>query len=117
MGNQFLNLIIGDLDEKKEYKHFMKRVNALPNDYRIAYRKIQHHAYIVGIPGADMTVLMDLVELFESSAADGKLVLDIIGNDIGKFYDDLMRASAVDTGTLREKLNREIFEHFNKEGQ
>ncbi|MEV5030221.1 DUF1048 domain-containing protein [Paenibacillus sp. LPE1-1-1.1] len=61
----------------------------------------------------------DLVDLFESSAADGKQVLDVIGSDAGRFCDEFMRASVntENTEKLREKLNNEVMEKFKKEGQ
>jgi DNA-binding ferritin-like protein (Dps family) len=123
MLDSIIKLIIGDLEEKRVYKQFMKRVNALPKDYRFAFRKIQHYMFCVGPPGGDMTIFTDLtmftdlVDLFEASAAEGKQVLDVIGSDVGKFCDEFMRASVTNTETLREKLNKEVMEKFNKEEQ
>jgi DNA-binding ferritin-like protein (Dps family) len=117
MLDSIIKLIIGDLEEKRVYKQFMKRVNALPKDYRFAFRKIQHYMFSVGPPGGDMTIFTDLVDLFEASAAEGKQVLDVIGSDVGKFCDEFMRASVTNTETLREKLNKEVMGKFNKEEQ
>ena len=64
-----------------------------------------------------MTMFTDLVDLFEASAAEGRQVLDVIGSDVGKFCDEFMRASVTNTETLREKLNKEVMEKFNKEEQ
>lgn len=123
MLDSIIKLIIGDLGEKRVYKQFMKRVNALPKEYRFAFRKIEHYMYTVGPPGGDMTIFTDLtmftnlVDLFEASAAEGRQVLDVIGSDVGKFSDEFMRASGTDTETLRKKLNKEVMEKFSKEGQ
>lgn len=65
----------------------------------------------------DLTMFKDLVDLFEASAAEGRQVLDVIGSDVGKFSDEFMRASVTNTETVREKLNKEIMEKFNKEEQ
>lgn len=121
MLDSIINLIIGDMEDKRTYKQMMKRVDALPKDYRFAFRKIQHYMLSVGSPGGDMTIFKDmtiftdLVDLFEASAADGRQVLDVIGNDVGKFCDEFMHASVANTETLREKLNKEVIEKFNKE--
>ena len=121
MLDSIIKLIIGDLEEKRVYKRFMKRVHALPNDYRFAYHKIQHYMYCVGPPGGDMTIFTDmtmfteLVDLFEASAAEGRQVLDVIGSDVGKFSDDFMRASVTNANTLRAELNKEVLEKFIKE--
>ena len=39
MLDNFIKLVIGDLNEKREYKKIMKRVNALPKDYSFAFKK------------------------------------------------------------------------------
>ncbi|MGG7177405.1 DUF1048 domain-containing protein [Clostridium paraputrificum] len=123
MFDKFVKLVIGSLDEKREYKEMMKKVDALPKDYNFAFKKIQNYMYTVGAPGGnitmftDMTMFTDLVDLFETSAADGRQVIDVIGSDVDKFCDEFMSAYTTDKGTYREKLNREIMEWFNKEGQ
>lgn len=114
-------LIIGDLEGKRAYKQMMKRVRTLPKDYQYAFRKIQHYMYCVGSTDGDstifkdLTMFTDLVDLFEASAAESKQVLDVIGNDVSKFSDEFMRASATNIETPREKLNREIKAKFNRE--
>lgn len=123
MIDKFIKLIIGDLDEKREYKQMMKRVEALPKDYSFAFKKIQKYMYTVGAPGGnmtiftDMTMFTDLVDLFEVSAADGRQVIDVIGSDVDKFCDEFMSAYITNSETLREKLNKEIMEKFNNEGR
>lgn len=123
MLDNFIKLVIGDLDEKREYKELMKRVDALPKEYSFAFKKIQKYMYTVGAPGGDMniftdmTMFQDLVELFEISAADGRKIVDVIGNDADKFSDEFMSAYRMDRGAMREKLNSEIMERFNKEGR
>lgn len=123
MLDNFIKLIIGDLEEKREYKQMMKKVDALPKDYHYAFKKIQKYMYTVGGPGGnmtiftDMTMFTDLVDLFETSAADGRQVIDVIGCDVDKFCDEFMSAYLTNSLTLREKLNREIMEKFNQEGR
>lgn len=123
MLDKFIKLTIGDLNEKREYKQMMKRVDALPKDYSFAFKKIQKYIYTVGAPSddmaifTDMTMFMDLLELFEASAADKRQVIDVIGSDVSKFCDEFMSAYVTNTETLRERLNKEIMEKFNKEGR
>lgn len=114
MLDSIIKLIIGDLEDKRAYKQMMKRVDALPKDYRFAFRKIQHYMFSVGSPDdditifTDLTMFTDLVDLFEASAAEGRQVIDVIGSDVGKFSDELMSASVANTETLREKINKEV---------
>ncbi len=118
-----IKLVIGDLEEKKEYRQMMKRVDSLPQEYGLAFKKIQHYMYSVGAPGGDMTIFTNLsvftglIELFETSAADGKKIPEVIGSDVSKFADDFMSAYITDAKTVRDKLNREIAEYFGKEGK
>lgn len=123
MLDNFIKLIIGDLDEKREYKQMMKRVDALPEDYNFAFKKIQKYMYTLGAPGGnmtiftDMTMFTDLVDLFEVCAIDGRKVIDVIGNDVDKFCDEFMSAYITNSDTLRDKLNKEIKEKFDREGR
>ncbi|MEG1003316.1 MAG: DUF1048 domain-containing protein [Clostridium sp.] len=123
MIDKFIKLVIGDLDEKREYREMMKRVDALPEDYKYAFKKIQKYMYSVGAPGGNMTIFndltmfMDLLDLFESSAADGRKVIDVIGSDVSKFSDEFMSAHIPNKESLKDKLNKEIMEKLNKEGE
>lgn len=121
MIDRFIKLVIGDLEEKKEYRQMMKRVNSLPQEYRFAFKNIQKYMYNIGAVNGEMNffisldVFMGLLELFETSVAEGKSVIDITGSDVGRFADEFMAAYSTDTKTVRNKLNHEIAEYFNKE--
>ncbi len=118
MLDSIIKLIIGGMEEKRAYKQIMKRAGALPEDYRFAFRKIQKYMFTTGI-GIDydggIKIFADLVDWFEASAAEGKQVLDVIGNDVGAFVEELAGASITYTEKLREKLNKDIAERFIKE--
>ncbi len=119
MVDSFLNLVLGDLDEKKAYRQVMKRADALPEDYRFAFKKIQHYLYYFGEVGCSLDLYSDLIDLFEESAAQGKQVLDVVGEDVSAFSEQLVSAllTDADTGqTPQEKFNEEIRQHFHKEG-
>ena len=123
MIDRFIKVAIGDLEEKKEYRQMVKRVNTLPQEYRFAFKKIQRYMYNIGGINGDMAVFvnfnvfMGLLELFETSVAAGKNVIDITGSDVGRFADDFMAAYSTDTETVGDKLNHEIAEYFKKEGK
>ena len=118
-----VKLVVGDLDDKRAYRQLMDRADALPEDYRYAFRKIRTYMYTVGgTEGnadmfSDLSLFASLVELFEASAAEGKPVLEVTGSEVSRFADELMRASALNEETSREKLNREIKEYFDREGR
>lgn len=123
MFKSITKLIIGDINDKREYKQMMKRVNALPKDYKFVFKKIQKYMYTVGGSSGDMTIFndmslfSDLIDLFESSAVEKRNIVDVVGNDVSKFCDEFMSAYITDSKTLGEKLNKEIMEKFNKEGR
>ncbi|WP_138751342.1 DUF1048 domain-containing protein [Paenibacillus sinopodophylli] len=105
--------IIGD---KKEYKAQMTRIEVLPEDYRFVFEKI--HGYIWSFAvgdGSDMLKIQsELIELFEASAADGKHVLDITGEDVAGFCDELLRDTRKWTDNFRNRLNRDLRNKFGE---
>ena len=121
MFNYIKKLIIGDLDDKRKYKQMMKCVDDLPKDYSFTFKQIQKYIYTVGGVSGDVTmfnnlnIFQDLLDLFEESAADGRNIIDVIGNDVSKFCDEFISAYVNDSKTRAEKLNKEIMERFNKE--
>jgi len=105
--------IIGD---KKEYKQQMARVEALPSDYQFVYKKIQGYMWnFAAGSGYDMLkVQYELIDLFEAGAAEGKHVLEITGDDVAAFCDELLRNAKTYTENWHEKLNRDILNKFGK---
>ncbi|WP_088012004.1 DUF1048 domain-containing protein [Gottfriedia acidiceleris] len=91
---KFIELIIGDLESKKEYKAFMKKVNALPKDYAFVFKKIQKYMWNFGYGFGEE--IINLYELFEASSAEGKHVLDVTGEDVAAFADELMALAKLD---------------------
>lgn len=116
MAKSCMELVIGDLEGKRAYRRFMKRVNALPKEYCYAFKKMRSYLYNTDLTGCD-TLFPDLVELLEAAAAQGKPVLAVVGGDVATFCDELVRASAPDRHMPREKLNEEILKHFHREGK
>lgn len=107
--NNYLN-IKKIVEGKRKYKKHMARVNALPEDYRYVFKKIQEHMwmFVAGNGYGMMEIHYDLIELFESGAAEGKHVMDITGEDIAAFCDELMRNTETYTKNWRERFNRDI---------
>jgi DNA-binding ferritin-like protein (Dps family) len=55
-----------------------------------------------------MKIHYDLIELFENGVAEGKHVLDVTGEDVATFCEELLKSAETYTENWREKLNREI---------
>jgi len=111
--SKFLDIIIGSIEEKKEWRAMEARAKLLPRDYRVAYDEIKKYIWnSSGISTADpFKVLLDL---FEESAANGKAVLEITGNDVAAFCDELLRGEKTYFEDWRKKLNRNIAKKLGK---
>jgi len=104
------------IKSKREYKQQMARVEALPKDYQYVFKKIQGHMWMFASgSGYDMLKIhYELIDLFEVGAADGKHVLEITGEDVAAFCDELLRSASTYTENWREALNRDILNKFRK---
>ena len=104
------------IESKREYKQQMARVEALPKDYQYVFKKIQSHMWMFAAgSGYDMMKIhYDLIELFEAGAAEGKPVLEITGEDVATFCDELLRSARTYTEDWREALNRDILKKLGK---
>lgn len=103
--------------DKAEYRAYLGRIKALPDDYRYVFEKATHYMWSLsgGGDGYDMLGLQsNLLELFEESAADGKGVLEITGEDVAAFCDELLRNAKTWTENHRDSLNRDILRKLGK---
>lgn len=111
--SKILDTIIGSVEDKKEWRAIEKRAKALPHDYRIAYNEIKHYLWkSSGITTID--AFRVLIDLFEESAANGRQVLEITGDDVAAFCDELVRGEKTYFEDLRKKLNRGIAKKLGK---
>lgn len=113
--NSYLN-IKKIREEKRAYRQQMERVKTLPADYRFVYEKIQKYMWnFAAGDGYDMLkVQYDLIELFETGAAEGQPVLAVTGEDVAAFCDELLRNAKTYADAWRKQLNRDV---MNKLGQ
>ena len=78
------------IDGKKRWRAHLARVRALPRDYQIVYKEMQKYLFKAGpCEVADGRLLSGIVDFFEEGVAAGKGVLELIGNDVAAFCDDL----------------------------
>lgn len=111
--NKIIDSLIGNLDEKREYKKNEERAKALPAEYREAYKEIKH--YIFSTSGVmTMEPLKALVDLLEEAAANSQHVLDITGPDVAAFADELVRGEKSYFENQRKKLNDSLASKLKK---
>jgi DNA-binding ferritin-like protein (Dps family) len=89
---------------KKKWRAHMARVKALPPDYQIVYKEIQRYLFRVG--GLDFPDgLSGIVDFFEEGVANGRGVLELIGNDVAAFCDDLTKDSRTCTDSCQQAVS------------
>lgn len=111
--NEFLKKIIGD---KKEWKAMEARAKALPKDYRVVYDKMKQYIWKSSALSS-IDVFKGLLDFFEEGAANGKGALEITGNDVAAFCDEILRDEKREktyTEKWREELNRDIAKKLGK---
>jgi len=98
-------------EAKREYKALVKRTKEMPYEYRFTFKKIMGYMYTVGL-GIDVNeillILSGMVELFEDGVAEGKGVIEVTGEDIAAFCDELMRDAKKYSFSYAGRLNRKV---------
>lgn len=96
------------IEGKKQWRAHVARVKALPQDYQIVYKEMQRYFFKVGpVDLADGQLLSGIVDFFEEGVASGKGVLELIGNDVAAFCDDLIKDSPTYAEVYQESVRGE----------
>jgi DNA-binding ferritin-like protein (Dps family) len=88
MAAKWIETITGSLEQKKQYRQYKARVQALPEPYRGSAKAFERYfMYNGGITDGDtlVTMLTDFADLVERAAVDGTPVSDIVGADPVEF--------------------------------
>lgn len=94
------------IEGKKQWRAHMARVKALPRDYQIVYREIQRYFFKVGpVALADGSLLTGILDFFDEGVAASKGVLELIGDDIAAFCDDLIKDSRTYADIYQESIS------------
>jgi DNA-binding ferritin-like protein (Dps family) len=96
------------IEGKRQLRAHMARVKALPPDYQIVYKQIQRYLFKVGpVDVFDGRLLSGIVDFFEEGAGAGKGVLELIGDDVAAFCDDLVKDSGTCADITQESISGE----------
>ncbi|MEU3431746.1 DUF1048 domain-containing protein [Streptomyces gardneri] len=96
------------VEGKKQWRAHKARVKALPPDYQIVYKEMEKYFFEVGpIDLPDGPLLPGIVDFFEEGVASGKGVLELIGNDVAAFSDDLIKDSRTYADVYQESITGE----------
>jgi DNA-binding ferritin-like protein (Dps family) len=85
---KWIEALTGSLEQKKQYKQAVARVDALPEPYRSSAKAVNRYfMYYGGITDGDtlVTMISDHTDLWERAAIDGTPVRDIVGDDPVEF--------------------------------
>lgn len=96
------------IESKRKWKDHVARVKMLPKDYQIVYKEIQK--YLFKICPIELTngigLLSGIIDLFEDGVAMGKEVLEVTGNDVAAFCDDLIKDSIAYVDNYQNSINK-----------
>ena len=115
MAAKWYEVVTGSLEQKKQYRQYKARVEALPEPYRAAAKAVERYFMTVGgmTDGRSLVqMLTDSADMWERAAADGTPVRDIVGEDPSAFAQEFTAAYSgkqwIDKE--RERLNKAIDE-------
>jgi DNA-binding ferritin-like protein (Dps family) len=86
--------VVGELGDKKRWRAYKARTKQLPGPYRTAVEALERYlTYFGGISKGEvlMSMLEDLADLFEQSAANGTPIRAVVGEDPVEFAEESLR--------------------------
>jgi len=95
MAAKWIELVTGSLEQKKQYRQYKARVEALPEPYGSVAKALERYfMYYGGVTDGETAVKMlgDFADLWERAAADGTPLRAIVGDDPVEFADTFAQA-------------------------
>lgn len=95
MATRWIEALTGSLEQKKQYKQHMARIEALPAPYADAATALNRYLMYSGriVDGETLlTMIGDHADLWERAAVDGIPVRTIVGDDPVDFAETFARA-------------------------
>jgi DNA-binding ferritin-like protein (Dps family) len=90
---KLVETVYGPVEQKKRYRQYKARTERLPASYKTAIDALQRYSYYFGCATTEggLSMLEDLLDLFEQSAAGGTPIREIVGEDPVEFADAFIR--------------------------
>ena len=82
------------IEQKRHYRQYKARIEQLPASYRTAVAALERYTnYLGGLgDGASiLSMLEDLADLFEQSAANGTPIREVVGEDPVEFAETFLQ--------------------------
>ena len=115
MTASWIERVTGSLEQKKQYKQYKARIEALPDNYRTAAQALERYfTYFGGISKGDVLVTMvdDLATLFEQAVANQTPIREIVGDDPVEFAETFLANYA--DGQWINKERRRLVETIDR---
>ena len=95
MAAKWIEALTGSLEQKKQYRQYVARIDALPEPYRAAAKAFHRYfMYQGGLVDGNVMITMfsDFADLWERAAADGTPIREIAGDDPAEFAETFVEA-------------------------
>ena len=92
-------------DEKKRYKRYKARKEQLPASYHEAVDAVERYALRFGPATGEtvVTMLEDLIEIFDQAVKEGAAVREIVGDDAVHFADEFLKGYPSSSWAAKEQ--------------
>jgi DNA-binding ferritin-like protein (Dps family) len=97
MAAKWIELVTGSLEQKKRYRQYRARIDALPEPYATVAKALQRYLmYCGGVIDGETILKMwdDFVDMWERAAVDGTPVRTIVGENPVEFAETFAQAYA-----------------------
>lgn len=94
---KWIETLTGSLEQKKQYRADLARIEGLPEPHRAAAKAFQRylmHSGVISDGETLVTMFGDLADLWERAVADGTSVHAVVGDDPVEFIDAFVQAYA-----------------------
>ncbi|MGO4535314.1 DUF1048 domain-containing protein [Leifsonia sp. 2MCAF36] len=95
MAAKWIEMLTGSLEQKKQYRQYVARMDALPEPYRSSGKALHRYfLYRGGLVDGDVLVTMfsDFADLWERAATDGTPIREIVGDNPAEFAESFAEA-------------------------
>ena len=95
MAAKWIETLTGSLEQKKQYKQYKARIEALPEPYGTAAKAFQRYLMYYGVVSDGDTLITmfgDFADLWERAAVDRTPVRAIVGDDPVEFAENFAQA-------------------------
>lgn len=106
MTKSWIDLVTGGMAQKKRWRDYKERVRKLPEPYRATVGAFERYLMVAGgvVDGNSAASLLEnLADLFEESAADGTPIREIVGDDPIEFIEAFLRNYSEGDWRVRER--------------